>query len=264
MGESTGEMAAFAVMVSRAAMLDVQGYVLPAASVQGAEQRDLLSTKWWIAHPHCVRLGLGDLFDTSRHRLAEHYGREALREMLPADVEWVESRGEMLAVVASLNGSLGPQLGPMVRLALSAQWDRAISRLKPGRDPHAVYSRLLDIWKRARRLGVDIDHTHSVTLLDAVLAAELAAFSRTLDVSSCERMRGLLTIVDSFSIPVAKSRLEDAFNEVYTGAFRDLYAAYCADHDRAKRALILTILTFARRMNFCTDEFRLEQTRGRG
>jgi hypothetical protein len=73
-------------------------------------------------------------------------------------------------------------------------------------------------------------------------------------------MQYLLSIVDQFKIPVAKNRIEDAFYFILKDTIRPLCDEFRKgqtpqphEHDTIAR-----LLSFARRMNFNTDEFYLE------
>ena len=90
-----------------------------------------------------------------------------------------------------------------------------------------------------------------------LLGAELTIFSATLSIASCERMKYLLNVVDKFNIPIAKNKIEDGFHSVLIGAIRALYEEHtkATRSDPQRRENIVRLLSFARRMNFNTDEF---------
>jgi len=67
-----------------------------------------------------------------------------------------------------------------------------------------------------------------------------------------------MDLVDKFSIPVSKSRLEDFFYPVNEGVLSDLYGKYksggCNDEERE---LLGEMVKLARRMNFNTDRYAM-------
>jgi hypothetical protein len=68
-----------------------------------------------------------------------------------------------------------------------------------------------------------------------------------------------MNIVDKFNIPIAKNKIEDGFHAILTGAVRTLYEDYkkIPATDPKDRENLINLLNFARRMNFNTDEFRM-------
>jgi hypothetical protein len=73
-----------------------------------------------------------------------------------------------------------------------------------------------------------------------------------------------MNIVDQYSLPVSKHRLEDMFYPVLIGPVKKLYTEFITlkrgtipEKGSEKQELLLKLLKFARRMNFSISDFPL-------
>jgi len=112
------------------------------------------------------------------------------------------------------------------------------------------------------RFQVSIDLNNGAEVLEKILIDELKTLQDNLSIEKCDRIRYLLNLVDRFSIPVSKHKLEDMFHPVLKTKVQQLYDKLTVLDVQKKdacetRDLFLKLVNFARRMNFNTDKFRL-------
>ena len=115
------------------------------------------------------------------------------------------------------------------------------------------------------KFKISFDLKESAALLERIVIMELSVLSVRLSAETCARIECLLTIIDRFKVPVSKNKMEDTFAPIVTGpvkALRDEIAHVIAASGGAagrerelseKRVMLLTLVKFARRMNFNTD-----------
>ena len=204
---------------------------------------------------HAIALDLSCVFEESKVRLS-HYFLDAMSK----DTEnkyalWMEHHVKSLDSLAALGVPLPPFVAAPIAYVLTRQWNAAINEIEIYGREDAVYGRLLNLWTMAKKYGITLDYTKSAQLILDLLTAELKIFGETLSIVSSERMRLLLNIVDRFSVPFAKNKIEDLFHAILKKAIRPMYDSFKTAPDNAERDQVVKLLHFARRMNFNTDDF---------
>ncbi len=254
----THEKADFSVLIRHGYSARTIGYVLP-FDIEREHAFDPANLKRWTADKRCVKLGLGDIFVEPRSIITGHFVKQIAKSTTARYLSWMRSNEKVLGALAGLNGSLPSFLQGPVAYLLTNEWNAAIALLRePDTEEHVQLS-LLDLSRRARTYGVALDLSMSTAVLEELLGDEMERLSHDLSTRSCDRMRYLLNIVDRFSLPLAKHRLEDTFYGVLHGPIRALYDEYAASAGQPsdKAAFLASLLGFARRMNFGTSEFSL-------
>jgi hypothetical protein len=254
----SGEKGCSSVLVRHENGTRLSGCVVPfdVEKENGFAVNDVTS---WMDHPLSVHLDLSDIFDESKVRLTNHYLQRIEETTLSGYLSWMISNEPVLDSLARLNSRIPAFLLGALSYLLTSQWNGAIVQLKESGTEDKVFYELDAVNKRAVRYGINIDMSSSTALIEELLRSELSLFAETLGVVPCDRMRYLLDIVDTFSLPVAKNRIEDSFMRILKSNVHTLYQEYHkADRLSAEHSEYLTsLLSFASRMNFNTDAFPL-------
>ena len=249
----SGEEAGFSVLVLRDDGLIRAWAIAADGAAQAASEPKTAESV--LQRPDAVPLDLSDIFEEFKVLLAGYFLSAMSRDTREKYALWMERNEESLASLSSLNVALPSFVAAPIAYVLTAQWNTAINELEIYGREDDVYARLLDLWKKTRRYRIALDFTESTRLLQDLLFAEVQIFSETLSFASCERMRYLLNIVDRFSIPFSKNKIEDIFHSTLRNTIRPMYSQFKKDPDSAQKETVLRLINFARRMNFNTDEF---------
>jgi alpha-amylase/alpha-mannosidase (GH57 family) len=206
-------------------------------------------------HPESVSLDLSCVFEESKVRLSHHFLDAMSKDTEVQYAKWMEHNVKSLDSLAALGVGLPPFVAAPVTYVLTRKWNAAINEIEIYGREDAVFERLLSLWKVAKKYNITLDFERSAQLILDLLTAELNIFSETLSIVSSERMRYLLNIVDRFSIPFAKNKVEDLFHSILTKHIRPMYDAFKTTPDDTHKEQIVKLLQFTRRMNFNTDDF---------
>jgi hypothetical protein len=206
-------------------------------------------------HPNAVALDLSCVFEESKVHLSHYYLDAMSKDTENQYALWMEHHVKSLDSLAALGVPLPPFVSAPITYVLTRQWNTAINEIEIYGREEAVYDRLLGLWALAKKYGITLDYTKSAQLILDLLTAELKIFSETLSIVSSERMRFLLNIVDRFSVPFAKNKVEDLFHAILKTAIRPMYDTFKTAQDNTQKEQVVTLLQFARRMNFNTDDF---------
>ena len=148
--------------------------------------------------------------------------------------------------------------------------DRSRSRYA-GQYAESVFpDRLFEIFADSERLAMTSKNPDTAgTRFDLAVEVYHQLMSLKLSAETCARIEYLLNVIDRFKIPVSKHKMEDVFAPVVNGPvknLRDETARLSAVKDApadvqkelaGKRALLLSLINFAGRMNFNTDALRV-------
>lgn len=168
---------------------------------------------------------------------------------------------KIISCLCRLNYTIPDYVLAPIAFIISDEWNTTINELEVYGQEEAVFSRLQHLWEKARQYTIAIDFTKTARLVEQLLSAEITIFASSLSPVTCVRMGRLLDIVDTFAIPIAKNKIEDAFYSILNGAIRPLYEEYKKDPftSSSNRESLDALINFARRMNFNTDEFSMSQ-----
>jgi alpha-amylase/alpha-mannosidase (GH57 family) len=257
----TGEEFDLVVCLSHQGYLDLTGWVLKSDKMPS--EKNVKFIDWVIEHSESVKYGFNDLFDTSRRDLENHLLKKIANDTGMRFGSWMKKNLSEINLLAFLDSSLPTYCAAPLSFVINRQWDTLITSFKDRNDDDALFTDLLDLQRNASKYGVVLDQKNSAIYLERTLFNELQSLTQNIEGEKCDRVRFLLNIVDRFSIPVSKNKLEDLFMPFLKTKVRDLYNGYQlnvqADADdeqlRETKFLVLKLISFARRMNFNTDEF---------
>jgi hypothetical protein len=238
----TGEHETFDVVLAGRSVLRLQATVTP---VKGGKYR------------RSVELTPADLFVASRRKLTGTVIRTLLKRIDTVYRPWTEENEESIAALVSLEVPLPAPLLCPVSHGLNDEWARLMAGLEePGREGD-IFTALLPVWKRARSLGVSLESSRAGRRIDKRLRHEIASLTERLDETACERVRTLLNIAERFRIDLSRSGIEDAFYALLNGPVTSLYRRYAQGTIGDEWAMLLCVLSLARRLNFSTARFPL-------
>jgi Domain of unknown function (DUF3536) len=252
--EKSGEAEDMAVFVSRDDG-QIRAWCLRRQDLPGAPAFDVLLPESYRDHPDAIALDLSCVFEESKVRLSRYFLDVMSRDTEQRYELLMEHHVKSLDSLAALGVPLPPFIAAPIAYVLTRQWNTAINEIEIYGRENAVLDMLVSLWTMAKKYGITLDFTKSSLLILDLLTAEMNLFSETLSAVSSERMRFLLTIVDRFSIPFAKNKCEDLFHSILKTAIRPMYDAFTTSPDTAARDHIVSLLEFARRMNFNTEDF---------
>jgi alpha-amylase/alpha-mannosidase (GH57 family) len=222
---------------------------------QGLPDFDALRPESYASNPESVALNLGSMFEESKVRLASGFLSEISKDTRERYASWMVRNERTLDSLTSLGIPLPGYVAAPIAYVITAQWNTTINEIEIYGREDAVWTRLLDLWKKSRTYGIRVDYAQSARLLLDLLIAELQIFEETLSEVSAERMRYLLNIVDRFEIPFSKNKTEDLFFSIMKSTLVPLYQEYKKIPTSAHLETVLRLIQFARRMNFNTDAF---------
>jgi len=237
---------------------DITAMVAP-AEIADDPAFTLSDLQSWRTHPLVMNMDLAAIFEESKALLAKHFLDQLSQDTRHRYTAWIDRNEKILASLCSLNFSIPDYVVAPIAYILSDEWNVTVNALEVYGEEDVVYTRLLELWKKVEKYNVKIDFTQSTRLLEELLSGELTLFSASLSDATSSRMSAMLTIVDKFGIPVAKNKVEEGFYEILTGPIRHVYETFKNNPEKSTQdqASIQSLLNFARRMNFNTDDFPL-------
>lgn len=263
--EQTGEHSGWSVMISHRGNSDISGWVLPIEAVP-ISRKNGIRPELWMSHKDVKRLNLMDIFDTSRHELMDLFLKRISDDTNARFSTWIKKHERELDILSLLKSSLPTYCTAPLSFVFQEQWNKTIMRLGKKGSEEKAFSKLLQLDRDMQRFEITIDLKKSAALLEDILVSELKRLSCDPGAEKCDRVRCLLNVVDRFSVPVTKSKLEDLFHPVLNIEVKKLHQQCCPDSpiemkkvDREKKALLITLLNFARRMNFNTESFKMAE-----
>jgi hypothetical protein len=223
----------------------------------------------WMSHPEVVSLTLTDIFQTSRENMVDYIHQNIFKDTYIKFSAWMQKNEQELDFLSRLNFPLAPYCMAPLTFVYNQQWNHLIRRLEQRGDEEEIVSKLRDLYALQDQFKITFDLKEGAGLLERIIIMELSALSIKLDSATCERIRYLLTIVDRFKIPVSKHKMEDVFCPILSGPIKAMYDEVCRLsllENRSpeqnvslanKQKLITSLVSFARRMNFNTEDFKL-------
>lgn len=256
--ESSGESCSWAVLIALREDADVTGWVIPGIQYN---QNYLEQPESWMGHKGVKVFTLMDIFQTSQQQITDHFLQKISRDTNQRFGIWRNKHLRELDILSRLDQPLPLYCTAPLSFVFQDQWDCAIKRMEiPGCEDE-VFSELLEMFRTMNRFQVSVDLTWGAAVLEKILVAELGTLAQCLSADKCDRIRYLLNLVDRFSIPVSKHKLEDMFYPVFVTKGQELYSKLKTDIHNPQMSevkdLLLKLLNFARRMNFNTDEFQI-------
>lgn len=223
---------------------------------------DLWEMEQLVADEKAHTMSVSDLFFESRGRLTALYLARISKDTLVNYEAWMQGHEAILDTLTELRHELPEYVHGPIAFILNNQWNRTLEQLAQNGQEDTAFTQLLSLWKKVRKYGITLDYSFSVTVLEQLLKSEIERFTETLNSVECDRMRYLLNVVDRFSIPVHKNRLEDRFYTVLTSSIQKTYNEIMenSESEDMARSVLVQILSFARRMNFNTEQFPLPQS----
>jgi hypothetical protein len=251
--EKSGEAADIAMLVSRDHG-QIRAWCLPLERVV-APGFDASRSEGYRDHSDAIALDLSCVFEESKGQLSRYFLDAMSKDAEERFAMLMERHVKSLDSLAALGIPLPPFIAAPVAYVLTRQWNTTVNEIEIYGREDAVFGRLLALWNLSKKYGITIDFTESSPLILELLIAELKLFGETLSAVSSERMRFLLNIVDRFSIPLAKNKCEDLFHSILKTAIRPMYDTFKTRPGGPEKEQIVSLLQFARRMNFNTDDF---------
>lgn len=256
--ETTGEQSEWLVLTEPTEFHEPRGRVLPwndnyrtappsFSSVQSNDDTSLYT--------------LSDIFSSLRSDLASVFLKNCSRRSGNRFATWLQHNERDLSLLQSIAGTIPDHFSTPLRFILQRKWDAACRNLvTPGEEKRCRES-LSAIRTKARHFKCAVDLSKSAALCEELITGELEKLAHHLDSAVCLRVSRLMNIVDLFSLPVSKHRLEDILYPVLTGPllkpYREASGRKKKDIDGEKAAVFNTLLKFARRMNFNTEALGL-------
>lgn len=259
----TGESFHLSVCMSHKGYLDLTGWVV--ANREGADTRERNTIDWWVNNKEGTTYCFKNLFSTSRRDLENYLLKKIANDTGMRFGLWMKKNLSEINLLAFLNSSLPPYCAAPLSFVINRQWDSLVTSFKDRGDDDGLFTDLLDLYRRASEYGVTIEVKNSAIFLERILFSELQNLVQSVDGEKCDRVRFLLNIVDRFEIPVSKNKLEDLFMPFLKTKVAALYNEYSirANDDaedesmRENKFMLLKLISFARRMNFNTDNFQM-------
>ena len=257
--ELSGEEGTWAVLVALRKNSDITGWIIPGDEF---EQGFIEQPEAWMGHKRAKVFSLTDIFQTSQQQITSHFLHRISKDTNQRFGVWRNKHLRELDILSRLNQPLPSYCTAPLSFVFQDQWDSTIKKVATPGFEDQLFSELLEMFRTMNRFQVSIDLSSGAEVLEKILVDELEALQENLSVEKCDRIRYLLNLVDRFSIPVSKHKLEDMLHPVLKTKDQQLYdklmllGAQKKD-DGETRDLFLTLVNFARRMNFNTDKFRL-------
>jgi len=261
--ESTGEESVWNVLVVLRENTNLTGWVIDQNQFN-LSNADAMRPELWMAHKSATLCTLADTFQTFQQELIQHFLNKIARDTNTRFDNWRKKHERELDILSHLDLPLPQYCTAPLSFVLQEQWDSTIKRLSsPGKE-ESVFTELLEMSRAMKRFGITIDFSSGAANLQEYLIAELKNLESNLSFKNSERIRYLLNIVDRFSLPVSKHKLEDMFHPVLTTRVQELYHQIQNNGTTNQngsagdnKEMLLKLLNFARRMNFNTDTFKL-------
>jgi alpha-amylase/alpha-mannosidase (GH57 family) len=250
----TGESSAWSVLIAHSPETELRGWVVPAKSVPaGSGKPDA-----WISHPDVKMFTLADLFYSSRSDLSDFFLDRMAKDTDSRFMGWMEQNEHNLNVLTRLNYPVPAYCSSPVGYVLQNRWDAQIQKLERWGGEEAAAAELGAIDGLGKLYAVPVDKKRNAMTLQSTIIKALEMLQQRPATKVCDRLRGLMDIVDKFSVPVSKSKLEDFFHPVHEGALNDIYNRYkSGGGNNDERELLTQLINLARRMNFNTDMYAM-------
>ncbi|MDR3011694.1 MAG: DUF3536 domain-containing protein [Chitinispirillales bacterium] len=252
----TGESGSWLVLISHGPDTPLCGWVVPAKTkgIAGGNGKPDV----WMSHPDAKMFTLADLFYSSRQDLSDYFLDRMAKDTDGRFYEWMDHNELNLNVLTRLDYPIPAYCSSPVGYVLQNRWDAQIHKLEKWGTEEAVTAELEAIDGFGKLYGIEIDTKRTALDLQNLVIKGLEMLQQKPSPKVCARLRRLLDIVDGFAVPVAKSKFEDIFHPVYSGALEGYYRKYRAGNCEAEEKELLThLIDFARRMNFNTDRFSM-------
>ncbi|MCX7727058.1 MAG: DUF3536 domain-containing protein, partial [Chitinispirillaceae bacterium] len=208
-----------------------------------------------------LRYNISQIFPSLRECLLEVIRDRINQHTYKRYKEWFTNNEYNLFLLNSLDGNLVDTFLPSIKFVLQQRWDQIILEKLPLKNQEEeCFAELLEINKKASYFNIKLDLTFSASIGEKLLLEEFSLLSQNLNTSLCDRIRYLMNIVDRFSIPVSKNKLEDIFFDILITQIRPLYRdikGKSTEVGGEQKENLIKLLSFARRMNFSTEEFEL-------
>jgi hypothetical protein len=263
----TGERSRWAVLVSHREWAEIRGWVVPAEEFGKKSGGGSFEPDQWINHPLAQSMTPMDIFQTSRENMAEYIHQNIFKDTYSRFSAWMQKNEQELDFLSRLNFPLPLYCMAPLGFVYNQQWNYLIRQFEHRGDEERTSAKLREIARVAAQLKIVIDLKESAELLERIIIMELSTLSGSLNGETCRRIQYLLDIVDRFSVPVPKHKMEDIFCPIVNGPVRLLDAEVerlrtanaPSAEDRVAfekgRSLLGALISFARRMNFNTDDF---------
>ncbi|GBU22373.1 hypothetical protein R80B4_02281 [Fibrobacteres bacterium R8-0-B4] len=252
----TGESSAWSVLIAHSPEAELRGWVIPAKNVpSGSGKPDA-----WMSHPDAKMFTLKDLFYSSRSDLSDFFLNLMAKDTDSRFMGWMEQNEHNLNVLTRLNYPVPAYCSSPVGYVLQNRWDAQIHKLEHlhwGSEESAE-AELGTIDSLSNLYTVPVDKKRTSHTLQTVIIKALEMLQQRPAAKVCDRLFGLMDIVDKFSIPVSKSKLEDFFYPVHEGVLNDLYEKYKGGScNEEEKELLKQLVGLASRMNFNTDRYAM-------
>ncbi len=254
---SSGEKSSWMVLISCCNDNDLKGWVL--SSEKSALSEETFKPELWMAHEDAVSFTLHDTFFTCREELFDFFQQKMVTDTYERFEAWYSKNVNSMNYLSGLDISLPPYLAAPLGFVLQKRWNTLLGQLHSTSDEGAVFTELVEINSLIKKYAIEVDYNLCATTLQETIIKELISLSKSLTIRKCERLTCMMDIVDRFSIPVVKSKLEDLFSLHISGPISALYNSYVEQNDDQPKSneLLLSLLSFAGRMNFSTEGFRV-------
>ncbi len=257
--ELSGEGGSWAVLVALRKNSDITGWIIPGNEF---EQSFVEQPEAWMGHKMTKVFSLVDIFQTSQQQITSHFLQRIAKDTNQRFGIWRNKHLRELDILSRLNQPLPSYCTAPLSFVFQDQWDSTIKKAATPGFEDELFSKLLEMFRTMNRFQVSIDLNNGAEVLEKILIDELKTLQDNLSIEKCDRIRYLLNLVDRFSIPVSKHKLEDMFHPVLKTKVQQLYDKLTVldvqKNDVGEtRDLFLKLVNFARRMNFNTDKFRL-------
>jgi alpha-amylase/alpha-mannosidase (GH57 family) len=251
----TGESSAWSVLIAHGPETELLGWVLPAKCVPaGNGKPDVYAT-----HPDVTVFTLSDLFYSSRGDLSGFFLDRMSKDTDSRFLGWMEENEHNLNVLSRLRYPVPAYCSSPVGYVLQNRWDAQIHKLERWGSEESAAAEMAAIDDLSGQYAVPVDKKRSALTLQNTIIKALEMLQQRPAVKVCDRLRGLMGIVDKFAVPVSKSKLEDFFHPVHEGALNDIYQRHregnCGEEDKE---LLTQLINIARRMNFNTDKYAMQ------
>lgn len=262
--ESTGEQFTWSVLISFRDKADIRGWVVPKINLVGAEQP---RPEHWMAAPDAKMYTLADIFQTLQQEIRDHFLIKISTDTDMRFGSWVLQNAGELDILSHMKSALPDYCSAPLSFVFHEQWKKAIKRMESPGSEDAIFTELLELRKTMERYSVPLDLKECAMLLEKLMVEELTKLAGGLDASVCDRIRYMLNLVDRFEMPVSKNRFEDVFHSLLKNDIYKLYmeligpesSRYNGKEISEKRTLLIKLIGFARRMNFNTDNFKINE-----
>jgi len=253
--EKTGETGCFLVLNEKDTV-EFQSWCLPETKfLQTASA--LFDIDTFKNNLYTIPLSLSAVFNETKEKISTYYINIISEDTQNKYASWMDNNRGFLDSLTRLDMPLPSFIKAPVAYVLTHQWKNTVNAIEIYGQEEAVFAKLLDLWHISKKYSVEIDFAESAHLLLDLLLSELKIFSETLSIVSSDRMRFLLNIIDRFSIPFSKNKIEDSFFVIFNTSLRTIYNEFKTTSLAAEKEKLIKLLHFAKRMNFNTDSFPL-------